>query len=113
VADRAPASPTPRWCFRRSSARSPNCTRSPAPPSGSPAAGDWPALYDPAVLERNRVPVAAVAYADDLYVPLAFSQETAARVPNLRLWVTNEFEHDGLRAHGARVFARLQELRVG
>jgi pimeloyl-ACP methyl ester carboxylesterase len=74
---------------------------------------DWPALYDPATLERNRVPVAAVAYADDLYVPLAFSQETAARVPNLRLWVTNEFEHDGLRAHGAQVFARLQELRVG
>ena len=74
---------------------------------------DWPALYDPAVLERNRVPVAAVAYADDLYVPLAFSQETAARVPNVRLWVTNEFEHDGLRADGARVFARLQELRVG
>jgi pimeloyl-ACP methyl ester carboxylesterase len=74
---------------------------------------DWPALYDPAVLERNRVPIAAVAYADDLYVPLAFSQETAARVPNVRLWVTNELEHDGLRADGARVFARLQELRVG
>jgi pimeloyl-ACP methyl ester carboxylesterase len=74
---------------------------------------DWPALYDPTVLERNRVPIAAIAYADDLYVPLAFSQETAARVPNLRLWVTNEFEHDGLRAEGERVFARLQELRVG
>ncbi len=75
--------------------------------------GDWPALYDPAALERNRVPVAAVAYADDLYVPLAFAQETAARVPNVRLWVTNEFEHDGLRSEGERVFARLQELRVG
>ncbi|MFN2322027.1 MAG: alpha/beta fold hydrolase [Trueperaceae bacterium] len=74
--------------------------------------GDWPALYDPATLERNRVPVAAVAYADDLYVPLAFAQETAARVPNVRLWVTNEIEHDGLRAEGARVFARLQELLV-
>ena len=74
---------------------------------------DWNALYDPAVLERNRVPVAAIAYAEDLYVPLAFSQETAARVPNVRLWVTNELEHDGLRVDGARVFARLQELRVG
>ncbi len=73
---------------------------------------DWPALYDPEVLERNRVPIAAVAYADDLYVPLAFAQETAARVPNVRLWVTNEFEHDGLRAEGARVFGRLQELLV-
>lgn len=74
--------------------------------------GDWPALYDPAVLERNRVPVAAVAYADDLYVPLAFAQETAARVPNVRLWVTNEFEHDGLRVD-ARVFGRLREMLVG
>lgn len=74
---------------------------------------DWPALYDPAALARNRVPVAAVAYADDLYVPLAFTQETAARVPNVRLWVTNELEHDGLRADGARVFGRLRELLVG
>ncbi|MDF1524497.1 MAG: hypothetical protein P1P87_16970, partial [Trueperaceae bacterium] len=73
---------------------------------------DWPALYEPAVLARNRVPVAAVAYADDLYVPLAFAQETAARVPNVRLWVTNEFEHDGLRVE-PRVFARLRELLVG
>jgi pimeloyl-ACP methyl ester carboxylesterase len=74
-------------------------------------AEDWPALYDPTVLARNRVPIAAVAYADDLYVPLAFAQETAARVPNVRLWVTNEFEHDGLRAD-PRVFARLREMLV-
>lgn len=74
---------------------------------------DWPALYDSGVLARNRVPVAAVAYADDLYVPLAFTQETVARVPNVRLWVTNELEHDGIRADGARVFGRLRELLVG
>lgn len=71
------------------------------------AKDDWPALYDTAQLARNRVPVAAVAYADDLYVPLAFSQETADAVHGTRLWITNEFEHDGIRTHGARVFERL------
>ena len=68
---------------------------------------DWPTLYDPGVLARNGVPVAALAYAEDLYVPLAFSQETADAVRGTRLWVTNEFEHDGIRTHGERVFERL------
>lgn len=71
------------------------------------AKADWPQLYDPGVLARNRVPLAALAYAEDLYVPLAFSQETADAVRGTRLWVTNEFEHDGIRTHGERVFERL------
>jgi pimeloyl-ACP methyl ester carboxylesterase len=68
---------------------------------------DWPALYDAEVLARSTVPVAALAYADDMYVPLAFSRETAERVRGLRLWITNEYEHDGLRKDGRRVLARL------
>ena len=68
---------------------------------------DWPRLYDPAVLSQNRVPVAALAYAEDLFVPLAFSQETADTVRGTRLWITNEYEHDGLRADGDRVLRRL------
>ena len=71
------------------------------------AKDDWPALYDRGVLARNTVPVAALAYAEDLFVPLAFSQETADAVPGTRLWITNEFEHDGIRAHGERIFERL------
>lgn len=55
------------------------------------------ALYDPARLAANEVPVAAAIYFDDMYVDADLSLETAARVGNLRGWVTNEYEHDGLR----------------
>ncbi len=71
------------------------------------AKDDWPTLYDRGALARNAVPVAALAYAEDLFVPLAFSQETADAVRGARLWITNEFEHDGIRTHGDRIFERL------
>ncbi|MFI6516412.1 alpha/beta fold hydrolase [Spirillospora sp. NPDC050679] len=58
---------------------------------------DWPPLYDPARLRGNTVPVAAAVYHDDMYVDRELSLRTAALVPNLRTWITNEHEHDGLR----------------
>ena len=67
----------------------------------------WPSLYDPDQLGRNEVPVAAALYYDDMYVPQQFSVDTAARVRGLRRWVTNEYEHDGLRASGGAVLDRL------
>jgi pimeloyl-ACP methyl ester carboxylesterase len=68
---------------------------------------DWPMLYDPAVLKQNKVPVAAAVYYDDMYVPREYSEETAAIVPNLRLWHTNEYEHNGLRFDGETVLGKL------
>ena len=73
----------------------------------------WPALYDVARLQRNTVPVAAAVYFDDMYVHREFSEETAAWVPNMKLWVTNEHEHNGLRADGATVLGRLLALVRG
>jgi pimeloyl-ACP methyl ester carboxylesterase len=73
---------------------------------------DWPDLYDLDVLAANEVPVAAAIYHDDLYVDADLSLQTAALVPHLRPWITNEFEHDGLRSE-ARVFTRLHELATG
>lgn len=40
----------------------------------------------------------------------AFSEETAAQVPGLRPWVTNEYLHNGLRADGDRILGRLLDL---
>lgn len=60
------------------------------------ARSDWPDLYDPEVLARNEVPVAAAVYFDDMYVDSGLQLETAAAVGNARAWVTNEFEHDGI-----------------
>ncbi len=74
---------------------------------------EWPRLYDPEQLARNEVPAAAAIYANDMYVERAFSEETAARIRGLRAWVTNEYEHDGLRADGERVLGRLIDLARG
>ena len=73
---------------------------------------EWPRLYDGDRLERNDVPAAAAVYAEDMYVERAFSEETAARITGLRMWLTNEFEHDGLRKD-ERVLARLIDLARG
>jgi pimeloyl-ACP methyl ester carboxylesterase len=73
----------------------------------------WPRLYDAARLEANEVPVAAAVYANDMYVDRELSEETAARVGNLRRWLTDEYEHDGLRADGARILDRLIALVRG
>ncbi len=71
---------------------------------------DWPMLYDGERLQANPVPVAAAVYFADAYVPRELSLQTAQRVPNVRTWVTNEYEHNGLRADGARIVQRLLSM---
>lgn len=67
----------------------------------------WPPLYDLARLRANEVPAAAAIYFEDMYVPQEFSLQTARAIRGLRTWVTNEYEHDGLRASGGAVLDRL------
>ncbi|WP_405847226.1 alpha/beta fold hydrolase [Streptomyces sp. NBC_01518] len=71
---------------------------------------DWQSLYDPARLAANEVPVAAAVYHDDMYVDATHSLQTARAIRGLRTWVTDEFEHDGVRAGGPRVLDRLLAL---
>ncbi|MYW19985.1 alpha/beta fold hydrolase [Streptomyces sp. SID161] len=71
---------------------------------------DWRPLYDAGRLAANDVPVAAAVYHDDMYVDTAHSLRTARAVRGLRTWVTDEFEHDGLRAGAPRVLDRLLAL---
>ncbi|MEU9411066.1 alpha/beta fold hydrolase [Streptomyces sp. NPDC048281] len=71
---------------------------------------DWQPLYDPARLAANEVPVVAAVYHDDMYVDTAHSLATARAVKGLRTWVTDEFEHDGLRVGAPRVLDRLLAL---
>ncbi|MEU4678911.1 alpha/beta fold hydrolase [Micromonospora sp. NPDC023737] len=70
---------------------------------------EWPPLYDPDRLAANEVPVAAAVYHDDMYVDAGLQLDTANRVGNLQTWITNEYEHDGVREDD-RVFARLTQL---
>jgi pimeloyl-ACP methyl ester carboxylesterase len=73
----------------------------------------WPRLYDEQVLASVDVPAAAAIYAEDAYVDRALSEETVALVPGLRGWVTNEYEHNGLRVDGARILDRLIAMARG
>ncbi len=71
-------------------------------------------LYDTERLAANDVPIEAAVYYDDMYVDAGQSLDTTARVGALNSWVTNEFEHDGLRMGNVvdRLVAKL-EVRVG
>ena len=76
-------------------------------------AGDWSKLYDAERLRQNEVPAAAAIYAEDMYVEREFSERTAATIRGLRTWITNEYEHNGLRVDGARILGRLLALARG
>ncbi len=73
----------------------------------------WPALYDAGQLARTEIPVTAAVYADDMYVPGELSLQTAAAIRGLRAWVTNEYEHDGLRVSNGAVLDRLIAMAHG
>jgi pimeloyl-ACP methyl ester carboxylesterase len=74
---------------------------------------DWGPLYDFDRLAANAVPVLAIVYFNDMYVDSGLQLETARQVGNVRAWVTNEYEHDGIRADGPRVLGRLMDMRAG
>jgi pimeloyl-ACP methyl ester carboxylesterase len=74
---------------------------------------DWPPLYDPSRLAATDVPVAAAVYYDDMYVDRELSMATAHAIRGLRAWVTNEYEHDGLRVSSGAVLDRLIRMNRG
>lgn len=41
------------------------------------------------------------------------SLETAAHIKGLRMWMTNEFQHSGIRDDGAAVLERLLSMTRG
>ena len=45
-----------------------------------------------------------------MYVERTFSEESAQLIRGTRAWVTNEYEHNGLRADGAAVLEHLLDL---
>ncbi|KAG9155868.1 hypothetical protein Leryth_004117 [Lithospermum erythrorhizon] len=74
---------------------------------------DWPQLYDIDALKNNKVPVAAAVYYEDMYVNFKLVMETASQIGELRLWITNEFMHSGLRDGGGQVLNHLLAMLDG
>ncbi len=68
---------------------------------------DWSPLYDESQLKENKVPVSCAVYADDMFVEMDISRETLSLMPNVKAWITNEYEHNGLRADGERILDTL------
>ncbi|CAN0390937.1 unnamed protein product [Hapterophycus canaliculatus] len=74
---------------------------------------DWPALYDRSVLEQCEVPCAAAVYYDDIYVEREFSEETSRILPDCKIWVTNRYQHSGLREDGDTILDTLLGMTTG
>lgn len=74
---------------------------------------EWPRLYDVDALRAAEVRGGAAVYFEDAYVPAELSLATAELLGGVKPWVTNEYEHNGLRADGYRVLDRLISLARG
>lgn len=74
---------------------------------------EWPRLYDIETLRNNRVPCVAAVYYNDMYVERTYSEETAANIRGIKLWITNQYEHNALRADGEVLLDRLLRMLRG
>ena len=70
-------------------------------------------MYDLEALKgvAETVKCAGLVSYDDIYVEREFSEETAAILgPECKLWITNEFQHSGLRDNGFKVLDTLMKM---
>ncbi|VEH79308.1 proline iminopeptidase [Corynebacterium kutscheri] len=65
--------------------------------------------YDTAVLTQSAPVSAAVVYLDDIFVPFTHSMSTARAYQDMRLHVTNEYQHNGIYHNGAGLFTELRK----
>lgn len=72
---------------------------------------NWPKLYDVDVLRKNKVPVYAAVYMDDMYVDFDLAMETARAINGCKTYITNSLYHDALRSKEEEVFGHLWNLR--
>ena len=81
---------------------------------------DWGPLYDAdhmrAVLKDGRSRSAAAVYYEDMYVDFDQCMKVAARggpLEKCKVYVTNEYQHGGIRYDGAAIFNKLHGMATG
>jgi hypothetical protein len=80
---------------------------------------DWGPLYDQEKMGGgNCPPVAALVSYEDIYVEREYSEATARMLgpkgsSTAKLWITNEFQHSGLRDQPKEVFEKLMSMSKG
>lgn len=72
---------------------------------------EWPQLYDLDQLARNKVPVYAASYVEDMYVDADFARETARLVRGIKVFETNGLYHGAIRVKAEEVLGQLFKLR--
>lgn len=72
---------------------------------------DWPELYDETQLAKNEVPVYSATYIDDMYVHFDLARDTAAKIKNCKMFVTNVLYHDALTQKTDELMKQLFALR--
>ena len=73
----------------------------------------WGKIYDPDQLAHNQVPVQCAVYFDDMYVDSTLQLDTLSRLSHSHAWVTNQYEHDGVRSGDVFVHLYQEALRRG
>ncbi len=71
---------------------------------------EWPRLYDPDQLRRERGAGGGDRLRRGHVRRARLLRGDGPQVRGLRLWLTNEYDHDGLRADGERILGRLIDL---
>ena len=81
---------------------------------------DWPRLFDAnqmrAALGSGKCQVAACIYHEDMYVDFDACMQVTKRggpLEKCKVYVTNEFQHSGLRDDGATIFSKLYRMATG
>ena len=84
------------------------------------AKDDWGPLYDAdhmrTVLGDGRTRSAAAIYYDDIYVDFECCMKVTARdgpLEKCKVYITNEYQHSGLRDDGASIFNKLHGMATG
>mmetsp|Transcript_22609 Transcript_22609/g.33192 ORF Transcript_22609/g.33192 Transcript_22609/m.33192 type:complete len:777 (-) Transcript_22609:627-2957(-) len=82
---------------------------------------DWEPLYDADSMRRalaNGGPckAAAAVYYDDMYVDFDACMKVTARggpLEKCKVWITNDYQHSGLRDNGAEIFTKILGMAKG
>ena len=80
---------------------------------------DWTPLYDGEHMRQildGQSRAAAAVYYDDLYVDFNCAMKVASRggpLEKCKVYVTNDYQHSGLRDDGATIFSKLHGMATG
>jgi hypothetical protein len=87
---------------------------------------DWPSLYNPTQIRQSLssssmssstgTRAAAAVYVDDMFVDFDICHTLTSRdgpLQHCKVWITNDYQHSGLRDDGAAIFTKLHGMATG